>query len=420
MKLLCLGLSYRTAPVALRERLHYSAGALRQALARARRLPAALPEVVLLSTCNRLELYAAVEAVDFEAAADFIAATSGRPRAEFEPHLYRLTGVEAVAHLFRVAAGLDSLILGEPQILGQVADAYTAAREAGAARQALSPLFRAAQRAGRRARAETAISRNPASISSAAAGLAQGVVPDLQRARVLIVGAGEMAELAVEALRSRGARHITVMSRTLDRARQLAARWEGQALTYDSLVESLAESDIVITSTSAPHFIITPERAAAALLRRARRPLVLIDIAVPRDVAPEVARLPGVHYYDIDQLKARLDGALSDREQEVPRVEAILAEEAAAFAEWQRTQSVTPLITTWRARADAIRQAEVDRALRRLPGLGQAERQQIELLTQSLVNKLLHDPTLRLKAEAGAGDAGSYAEAVRHLFALNS
>jgi len=415
MTILCLGLSHHTAPVEIRERLYLAPSALKAALNQR----ADLPEFAILSTCNRLEIYAVAPAENFDPLIALIENTSEAPLSSFESHLYRYSGTDAITHLLRVTAGLDSLILGEPQILGQVASAYEAARQQGATGPMLSALFRSAIRTGKRARTETAISRNPASISSVAAKLAQSFVPNLVSAQVLIIGAGEMAELAVEALRSRGVRRISVISRTLKRAGQLAARWDGQALTFDNLIEALISADVVISSTSAPHFIITPDRASAALSRRPHRPLVCIDIAVPRDVAPEVANLPNVYCYDIDHLQAQFDGAISEREQEVPRVETIIAEEVMAYQAWWQRQEVTPLITGLRAKADAIRRAEVDKVLRRLSHLSDSERGQIEALADSLVNKLLHDPTVRLKAKAQNGHAADYATAIRYLFGLN-
>lgn len=255
--LLCLGLSHRTAPIALRERLHYSADTLKDTLNRR----VGWQELVLLSTCNRLELYAVARTEDSDSLIALIEDTSGVPRPDFDSHLYYYSGADTVPHLFRVAAGLDSLILGEPQILGQVTHAYETARKQSTTGPILSALFRSAIRTGKRARTETAISRDPASISSAAAKLAQNVVPNLGTAQVLIIGAGGMTELAMEALRSRGVKRISVISRTLERAEQLAARWGGQALTFDNLLETLVGADIVVSSTSAPHFIITPDTA---------------------------------------------------------------------------------------------------------------------------------------------------------------
>ncbi len=436
MQILCLGLSHHTAPVELRERLNYSPLALKAALARfgcgRDTRPAGLNELVILSTCNRLELYAAssaegptepltVEARErlFAPLLSFLSETRELSLSGVGDKFYRLVGRPAAEHLGRVAAGLDSMILGEPQILGQVTEAHSLALGQGAAGPILSAVFRAASQAGKRARTETGISRNPATISSVAVKMAEEVVGSLSERQVLIVGAGQMAELAVEALRARGASHITVVNRTHARAAQLAERWGARALTFEHLSEALAEADIVLTSTDAPHFVITPEAAGAGRARHPDRPLVLIDIAVPRDVDPAVRRLPGVHYYDIDDLEAHLNGALAERQQAVPPVEAIVAEEIQAFSDWLSRLEVVPLIADLHAKADVIRRAEVDKTLRHLPRLTEAERQQIETLAEALVNKLLHDPTRRLKAEATNGHAAQYAAAVRDLFALN-
>ena len=435
MQIICLGLSHHTAPVELRERLAYSHAALQAALARCGCGRDAhlqgVAELVILSTCNRLELYAAVsglrgsaeeaeESVLFSPLLSFIAETRSLPVAEFEAHLYHHEGREAVEHLCRVAAGLDSMILGEPQVLGQVTEAYQAALGHGAIGPVLSVLFRTAIHAGKRARTETAISRNPSTVGSVAVKLAGAVVGDLASAHVLILGAGEMAELAVEALRARGASRIAVVSRTHDRAVQLAQRWGAQSLTFEQLVDALAAADIVIASTTAPHVLVTPDLARAAIAHRPERPLIFIDIAVPRNVDPDVSRLSNVHCYDIDDLQSRLNGALAEREREIPRVEALVAEEASAFMNWLRGLDIASLVAELRAKADALRRAEVEKTLRHLPRLDEMERQRIETLTESLVNKLLHAPTLRLKAEVGNGHAAEYAAAARYLFALDS
>jgi glutamyl-tRNA reductase len=416
MTLLCLGLSHHTAPVELRERLHVPANALN--VAHAPR--AILDEWALLSTCNRLEVYAVARTPDFDALIGLIESIGDVPRGNFAARLYRHADADAALHLCRVAAGLDSMILGEPQILGQVNRAYETALNRGSAGPILSALFRAAIHAGKRARAETAIGRNPASISSVAVKLAQRVVDDWAAAQVLIVGAGEMAELSVAALRSRGVRmeNVHIANRTPERAAQLARCWGAGALSLDRLPEALANADIVIASSGAPG-VIASDVVRAAMAQRPDRPLVLIDIAVPRNVEVGVSDLPNVYRYDIDDLQAHLDAAAAGREREVPRVEAIVVEEVEAFMRWLRGREVAPVIAGLRAKADAIRRAELDRTLRYLPHLGQTERQHIEMLAESLVNKLLHDPTLRLKAEAGRGRTAEVAAAARHLFALD-
>jgi glutamyl-tRNA reductase len=419
MTLLCLGISHHTAPVEIRERLNASSAALQTELNQVSdRADRDLKEFVILSTCNRLEVYALAPTESIPVLVKIIAETSGLPLAEVTAHLYQHSEREAVIHLCRVAGGLDSMILGEPQILGQVTEAYEAALQHGAG-PVLSALFRAAIHAGKRARLETAIGRNPATVSSVAVKLAEKSVGDLTSAHVLIVGAGEMAELAVEALRARGTSEITVLNRTPDRAAQLAQRWGGRALTFEQTTHALAEADIVITSTDAPHVLITHALTQTALVQRLERPLVFIDIAVPRDVDPEVGRLPNVSYYDIDDLETHLNGAVAEREREIPRVEALVTEETEKFSAWLRDREVMPVIADLRMRAETIRQAEVEKTLHHLPHLSQAEQQHIEALAEALVNKLLHAPTLRLRAEANNGHAAAYAAAVRYLFGLD-
>jgi glutamyl-tRNA reductase len=427
MQILCLGLSHSTAPIELRERLDFPALALKPALARfgcgRDSRSNSITEFAILPTCNRLELYAlAPNDTDhqrdlFAALIDFLVETRGVPAVEFEPHLYRHAGSEAVEHLCCVAAGLDSMILGEPQILGQVGDAYDAALTAGAVGPVLSALFRTAIRAGKRARTETAISRNPASVSSVAVRLAEQIVGELAARHVLIVGAGEMGELAVEALRARGVRQVTVVNRTRHRAVELAERWGGEALSFEYLAEAVHAADIVISSTGAPHIIIDSEIARRAMTNRAR-PLALIDIAMPRDVDPAVGDIPGVHLFDLDHLHTRLDGAIAERQSEVPRVEAIVAEEVSVFDSWLRGVDILPVITDLRVKAERIRQRELARTLHYLPDLDPEARQHIERLSESLVNKLLHEPTRQLRAEAGNGHAAEYTQTVRRLFGL--
>lgn len=424
MTILCVGLSHHTAPVEVRERVHYSPEALKAALSRLGCDHACRPvefvELAILSTCNRLELYALSHTDRFEPLIEFVAETTGVPRAEFEPHLYCHLGADAVQHLNRVAAGLDSMILGEPQILGQVTDAYESGLSQGAIGPVLSALLRGAIHAGKRARTETAISRNPASVSSVAAQLADSVVHDLKAAQIAVLGAGEMAELAVEALRKRQATHITVVNRTHDRAAQLAARWQARALTFEQLTPALLEADIVIASTGAPHILIKPSAVREVMAQRPDRPLIFIDIAVPRDVDPEVNALPNVRCYDIDQLEARVNGSLVERQQAVPQVEAIVSDETENFMTWLHSLDIAPVIAGLRAKAEVIRRAEVDKTLRHLKDLSEADKRRIEALSEALVSKLLHDPTLRLKAEASNGHAAEYAAALRHLFALGN
>jgi len=421
----CLGLNHRTADLALREQVAFSEEDVRAALARLGcgtngSRPAGVAEMVILSTCNRTEVYAVSPTENFDTLEAFLADARGIPADVLRPHLYRYRDRDAVAHLFRVASGLDSLVLGEPQILGQVTRAWELARGQGTVRAVLGRLFQAAVHTGKRARTETAISHNPASVATMAVHLAAQVVEDLPSARVLVLGAGEMAEQAVEALRVRGVSHIRVMNRTLGKAKTLASRWGGQATTFEALVPSLAWADIVLASTGAPHTLVEVRHLREALAARPHRPVVLLDIAVPRDVEPEAGALPGVRLYDLDALQEHLEDALASRRQAVPQVEAIVEEEVAAFVAYLQTLEVVPIIRALRSQAEAVRRAELEKTLRKMPDLTEEERMRLEALTQAIVNKLLHPPTVALK-EAAQGPRGAETAAIaRRLFGIST
>jgi glutamyl-tRNA reductase len=425
MHILCLGLNHQTAGLALRERLAFTPESTKAALARLgcgqdseAEGFSSISELIILSTCNRVELYAVSSTANFSALEDFLSAVRSTPRSIFSPHLYRKQDEGAVEHLFRVAAGLDSLVLGEPQIMGQVVDAFELARGQDTAGPVLSRLFQAALYTGKRARTETAISHNPASISSAAIHLASQAMPALTSARVTVVGAGEMAELAVEALRKRGVERIQVVNRTLDRAAALAERWGGIALTFEDLPDALQNADILITSTGAPHTVILAPVIAFAMAARPTRPLVIIDIAVPRDVDEAAQDIPGVRLYDIDRLHEFLENSLARRAGETPQVEAIIAEEREVFMRYLQSLEVLPLIAEMSQQAERIRQGELEKTLRRMPDLSEEERLRLEALTQALVKKLLHQPITQLRAEAGRPSAAECAAATRKLFGL--
>lgn len=422
MHILCLGLNHNTASLCLRERLALEENTVRIALSRLAcgHLNASFCELIILSTCNRIELYAASTQLAFAELVAFLSAVSGVAEEQFSQHLYRFQDMEAVSHLFEVAAGLDSLVLGEPQILGQVTHALELARGQNTAGSILNRLFQAAIHAGKRTRTETAICRNPASVSSLAASLAERVVQKISEAQIVILGAGEMAELAVEALRKRGAQKILIVNRTLDRARELVERWDAQAATFENLQTALQAADILISSTGAPHTLISLQMVTQAMEDRPQRPLVLIDIAVPRDIDPEVANLPHVQLYDMDSLNARLEHSLAERTAEVPQVRNILEEELQLFEEYLKSLEMLPLIADIRQNAEAIRQTELEKTLRRLPGLSEAEREHIEAMTQALVKKLLHAPTHRLRAEAASPRASEFAAIARTLFNLSN
>jgi glutamyl-tRNA reductase len=423
LHILCLGLNHQTASVTLREQLAFTPTRLEISLARLGCGTGEgfhqIREMVILSTCNRVELYAVTTNPSFDPLEAFLSETQNVPIFDFSSHVYRLNDDVAVKHLLDVAAGLDSIVIGEPQILGQVTDAYSAARQHGTSGKILSRLFQTAIHAGKRARTETAIAHNPASISSVAVNLICEVVPDLPTAQIMVLGAGEMAELAVEALRKRGTQRITVVNRTLQRAQELARRWDGRAAAFEMLLELLSESDIVITSTGAPHTIIHNPMVEKAIGQRPDRPLILMDIAVPRDVDPEVGKLPGVHLYDMDTLAAKLEYCIEQREAEVPHVKEILAQELANFMDYIATLDVIPIIIKMRQQADAIRLAELEKTIRSIPDMHPETQQRIDALTRSIVNKILHSPTVRLREEANGPNAVDYADIARGLFGFD-
>lgn len=423
MHLHCLGINHTTAPLALRECLSFSPHQLDAALARlgcgTEARWADIQECVILSTCNRVEVYALTTKDGHAALLDFLSDVQGVSAEEIAPIAYQLEDDEVVSHLLRVAAGLESMVLGEPQILGQVTEAYSTARRHGTTGKILSRLFQTAIRGGKRTRTETAISHNPSSISSVAVNLIARTIQDLRTANILVIGAGVMAELAVEALRKRGAVHFTIANRTLENAGELARRWDGRAATLEALPALLAQADIVLSSTSAPHTIITRSLLESARRGSQNRPLVLMDIAVPRDVDADVETLPNIQRFDIDDLNTRLEGSLSLRQAEIPAVEQILAEEHQAFFDYLITLDVVPIITDLRSQADAIRLAELEKTLRRMPELPPEVRLQLELLTKSIVKKILHTPTIRLREVAGASSAAEYTEVARSLFGLD-
>ena len=424
MKILLLGLSHKTAPIEIRERLTFSPTTLRSALTHfdTTHSQAHLPDIregVILSTCNRLEIYALVRdpAIATESIINFLSQSCNVKPDEFEQHLYSHHNEAAVRHLLQVAAGLDSMVLGEPQILGQVTDAYQAALAQAAAGTVLSALFRAAIHAGKRARTETRIGVNPASISSVAAGLAQNLLGDLSERQALLIGAGEMGAVAVRSLLKRGVLNITVANRTFQNAEQLAHEWGGKAITFQQLPAALSEADIVISCTGAPHTILNREYIEPVMAARPERPLFMIDIAVPRDIDPDVTGVANVYLHDIDDLQGQADDNIKERELEIPRVEAIVDEEVNQFLDWLASLDVVSTITSLRGQIEEVRQQELERLFNRLD-LDERERDLIATMSHRLVNKILHEPTLRLKQETANGNGAAYISAVHHLFDL--
>lgn len=416
--IVAVGLNHKIAPVEVRERFAFSPdriGAVLDGLAEFAR------ERAIVSTCNRMEVYTV--ALRPKQAASEIRSylhslqCSNLPESEVVPYLYGLHDDQAARHLFSVAAGIDSMILGEPQILGQVRDGYELAAAHGSTGPILSAMFQRALAVGKRARTETAISRNAASVSHAAVELAKQIFGEISSRVVLVVGAGEMSELTAKNLVDNGVRRILVVNRTRERAEEMAARFGGRAMGWDLIGEALRLSDIVITSTGSPHAIFRPDMMGAAMRARKQRPLFFVDIAVPRDVDPAVGAMENVFLYDIDDLQSVVAANLKEREKEAVKVEAIIEEEARNFGSWLRSLEVVPTIVALRERLEQIRQAELARYGGRL-NLSDRDRNTVDALTQAIVNKILHTPTVRLKAEADNGERGIYVDAVRELFDL--
>jgi glutamyl-tRNA reductase len=417
MRLVLVGTSHQRAPVELRELLAYDADLRREALGR---LAGDGSEAVVLSTCNRTEVYAvsAEPAQVEERIYGELSSLSGLSHSELAPALYTVTDEAAAVHLFRVAAGLDSMVPGEAQILGQVREAYEAAREAETTGSMLHRLFRQALRVGKRVRTETAIGENPASVSSAAAELAERVFEGLEGRRILLIGAGKTADLTAANLISRGVGEIVVANRSPERAEALARRFGGRAVGLDTVEEELAHADVVVASTGSQGLVVSGEQVARAMRARRGRPVFFIDIAVPRDLDPAINDLEGCYLYDIDDLERVVAESVAGRREEAVRAEAIVCEEADSFRAWQLSLDVVPAIASLRARAESIRREELDRVEGRLASLSPSQRRTVEALTSQIVAKLLHQPTVRMKEAAAAADGGPYADAVRHLFGL--
>ena len=412
-----VGLSHQTAPLAVREALAFPKDRLGEALERARE-EAGLAEAMILSTCNRVEIYGRAPEPVAPLVAQFLARFHDRRPEELASHLYQLEGDAAVRHAFRVAASLESMVLGESQIFGQVKQAYEAAEEAGALGSVLNALRNRSFAAAKRARTETAIGRNAVSVSHVAVELARKIFGELRDRSVLLVGAGKMSELAARQMVKDGARAAVLGGRTLERAEQLAAALGGRAAPLEALRSEMERVDVVISGTGAPGLVVRREDVEAAQAARRLRPLFLIDIAVPRDIEPVVREVKGVFLYDLDDLRSVADANLRERHKEAASAEAILEQEIRAFLEWRQSLDVVPLLVELRGRADEIRRAEVEKARRRLGALTPEQEKALDAMTSGIVNKLLHSPTVELKRMASNRHHTEHVALIRKLFGL--
>jgi len=409
---LVVGVNHFSAPIELRERLALCEDRVNGVLGSLRDSC----QAALLSTCNRMELYAVSSGkVTLHGLRRFFGSWGGISPADLSPYVYAYAGPEAVRHLFRVAAGLDSMVVGESQILGQVADASRMAEAAGSKGKELDQLFTDAIRVGRRVRAKTAIARHGASIPGVAVGLAKQVLGSLKGRRVLIVGAGKAGMLSARALLGSGAAEAFVSNRTDQRSRELAADIGGTVIPFSSLGNVLTQVDVVVSGTGATEPVISFEHIARAMERRANAPLLLVDIAVPRDIEPAVAGIPGVHLYNIDRLKYLAQSNLHQRRFEVVRVEEIVEEAVGQLVSWWRSLPILPTIKEIQRSAEEVREKELARALRDLSHLGAEDRQTVEMMSRAIVKKLLHHPFRSMKDTPGDEE---YVAVVRRLFNL--
>jgi glutamyl-tRNA reductase len=418
-ELLALGISHKTAPVELRERLAISDARLGDVLDELRGAGAA-QEAVAISTCNRTELYlVAGDPVAAETAALGTLARQAETRpTELAPAIYALRNCDAARHLFRVTTGLDSMIVGEAEVQGQVKRAYDAALRAGATGPLSNRLFHAALATGKRARSETRIGAGALSVSSVAVGLAREVIGDLAERHVIILGAGETSELTARALADEGVRTIFVANRRRDRALSLAERFGGQAVSFDALPEELAAADIVLAATASPHPIVGAQEIAEVMRTRPDRPLLLIDLAVPRDIDAGCGEVPGVTLYDIDDLQGVIASNRSVRAAEARRVEGIIEQEIGHFARWLGSLDALPTLAALREQGTAIAHRVVEENAGRWESASDRDLERVEAIARTVVNRLLHQPTLRLKRAAGER-AHARIEVLRELFALD-
>ena len=417
MTLLALGLNHKTAPIDIRERVSFGpdivVGALRSLAEQA-----GAGEAVIVSTCNRTEIYCAGDALDGDALQRWLSRFHGLDAALVRPYLYSYRDKEAVCHLFEVAAGLDSMILGEPQILGQVKSAFQTAQNSGAIGKLLGRLFQCTFALAKQVRTDTAIGNSPVSVAFAAVTLARQIFADLSAQTALLIGAGETIELAARHLHQHGLGRMVVANRTVERAHGLAAQFDGYAIALTEIAAHLPEADIVISSTASPLPILGKGMVESALKKRRHRPVFMVDIAVPRDVEPEVAELEDVYLYTVDDLEEVIEENLRSRQEAAEQAREIVETHAEEFMGWLRSLDALSVIQDFRTRAEAIRDEVLDKALRQV-GAGKSPEEALQFLANTLTNKLLHAPSAQLRA-AGSSGQTQLLEAASTLFQLNA
>ncbi len=420
MHIVVVGLSHKTAPVEIREKLAVSESRMGEALTRLCSYQG-VREGIVLSTCNRVEVYAVVDEIEagYERIQEFLAdAHLSLSSEQLTPHLYWHQGDRAINHLFRVASSLDSMIIGESQILGQIKDAFEAALTHKSTGIILNKVVKKAISVAKRVRTETKIAEMAVSVSYAAVELAKKIFSDLSEKTVLLVGAGEMAKLAARHFIASGVRHVRVTTRNPQHGLELAERFGGTAVPFEQFREDMASADIVLVSTGAAHSLVSEDDVQRSVRQRQNRPMLLIDISVPRNIDPAVRHVDNAFLFDIEDLKARVEQNRGGRLEEAEKAERIVVDEVKVVRQWLQSLEVTPTIMALRTKADDIKRVEMEKTLGRLANLSASERELVEAMASSIVNKLIHNTMVTLKAEVNSSDGAAFVEAARRFFSL--
>jgi glutamyl-tRNA reductase len=418
MKTVVIGLNHKTADVDLREKLAFNGPKLEEGLRQIRELPE-IRETIIISTCNRVEIYLAVKDAGkaFEAVKDFLASFFEIKKESLDNALYLYDDMQAVRHIFRVSSSLDSMVVGEPQILGQLKDAFEFALERKTTGVLLNRLLKKSISVAKRIRTETKIAENAVSISFAAVELAKKIFTDLSEKMFMLLGAGEMAELAAKHMMNNGVRDIVIANRTYETGCNLAKEFNGRAIRFEDYLNELAHTDILICSTGAQKYVLMKDQMQKVMKERKNRPVFLIDISVPRNIDPEINDLANVYLYDVDDLKGVVDTNILERQKEAKKAEEIIEDEIETFKKWLSSLDSVPTVIALREKAEAIKKEEVERLLNRLPEIGEKEKKAIEGMAGSIINKLIHAPTIALREDSE--DRDIMIATIKRLYGLN-
>jgi glutamyl-tRNA reductase len=418
MKVFVVGLNHKVADVDVREKLAFNGPKLVEGLIKFKELPE-VQEAIILSTCNRVELYANVNDAKraSESTKTFLSEFHNLNRGSLDNALYIYDDINAIRHIFRVASSLDSMVVGEPQILGQLKDAFELALTKKTTGILLNKLMKKAISVAKRVRTETRIAENAVSISFAAIELAKKIFTDLSRRVFMLLGAGEMAELAARHLIGSGVKEVLVSNRTYERACELASEFNGRPIKFDDFIQEMVRTDIIICSTGAPHYIITKSQMQKVMKERKQRQVFIIDISVPRNIDPEINGLDNVYLYNVDDLQGVVDANMFERQKEAEKAEKIIEEELDTFLKWQSSLDSVPTIIALREKAEEIKKEELDKLFHKIQGIGEKEKEAIEYMATALMNKLIHPPTAALKEDSENKDA--LVAAIRRLYGIN-